>query len=267
MIDQYLRFLGLARRAPSVDYLFDLHRAHVSRVIYTNVDIRLGQPGTLDPAEAAARIVAGKGGYCFQLNSAFAWLLRELGFSVTLHRGYVFRHAATEIPSLNHLVLVVHDLDEDPWLADAGLGDAIYEPLPLAPGSYGQGPFSYSLKPAVVFDGWRFEHDVTGSFAAMEFEAAAATLADFAGAHAELSTSPESSFTQFLTAQRRLPDRVEALRCLTVTTISLAGAQSRLLETFPEWSAYLRAMGVPGNLLPTLWEPELARHQEWMASL
>jgi hypothetical protein len=43
----------------------------------------------------------------------------------------------------NHVVLTVSDLptDENPsgcWYVDAGLGDALYEPLPLAPGTYRQ---------------------------------------------------------------------------------------------------------------------------------
>ena len=62
-------------------------------------------------------------------------------------------------------VLVVHDLpDRDspdgPWYVDAGLGDALHEPLPLVPGTYPQGPLRFELQ--ATDDGvgdWHLTHD------------------------------------------------------------------------------------------------------------
>ncbi len=265
MLSEYLALLGVAHQPPSAAYLAELHRAHVSKVVYANVDIMLGRPGTLDPVESVRRIVQRRGGYCFQLNGAFAWLLRELGFSVTLHRGYVWRHDAQERPNLNHLVLVVHDLDGPPWLVDAGLGDAIYDPLPLVPGEFAQGPFRYALGAAPGFDGWRFTHDAQGSFAAMEFESAAASLDDFVAAHQFQSTSPESSFTKFLTAQVRLPGEVAALRGLVLTTVDKSGKRSQTMETLHQWQECLTALGVDAGAVTPLWEREQSTHAEWLA--
>lgn len=265
MIDEYLSLLGLTRRAPSVEYLRDLHRAHVAKVVYSNLDILLGQAGGLDPAECVARVLARRGGYCFQLNSALAWLLRELGFSVTFHRGYVVRRDGSQ-PGLNHLALVVHDLGEVPWLVDAGLGDAIYEPLPLVPGVYVQGPFRYELGPATDRDGWRLTHDVTGSFTALEFASAASALADFADAHTYWSTSPESSFTQFLTAQVRTAYKSEGIRALTVITADADGRRSHELHSFADWLGYLTGLGLAAEPLERMWEPTLAHHHEWVTS-
>ena len=55
MIDEYLALLGVPRRAPSLDHLFELHRAHVSRVPYTNVQIMRGAPASIDPLDAAGK--------------------------------------------------------------------------------------------------------------------------------------------------------------------------------------------------------------------
>ncbi|HCT76544.1 MAG TPA: arylamine N-acetyltransferase [Micromonosporaceae bacterium] len=263
MIDAYLGRLGLPREEPSVDYLFALHRAHVSRVTYTNLQIMRGAPAGIEPRVSAREIIEGRGGYCFHLNGAFSWLLRELGFSVTLHRGYVMPRDATE-GLLNHLVLLVHDLD-GVWFVDGGLGDAIYEPLPLAVGTYEQGPFRYELTAARGRDGWRFEHDEMGSFGSMEFESAGATIADFADAHLRLSTSSESSFVNFVTAQRRLADRVETVRSCGLTVLDAAGKHKTSLETASQWCETLVRLGLSAEGLDGLWPAERARYEAWLA--
>src|SRR5262245_20980864 len=100
MITAYLSRLGLPLEPPSVDYLFALHRAHVSNVTYSNLQIMRGTPTPIEPEESVRAILAGYGGYCFHLNGAFSWLLRELGFSVTRHRGYVRRLIQIGAPQL-----------------------------------------------------------------------------------------------------------------------------------------------------------------------
>ncbi|HEX6686385.1 MAG TPA: arylamine N-acetyltransferase [Candidatus Limnocylindrales bacterium] len=262
MIDDYLALLGVRRVAPSVAHLFELHRAHVERVPYSNAQIMRGKPASIQQRDAVRQILDGHGGYCFHLNGAFSWLLRELGFAITLHRGYVFRHGATDA-DLNHLVLLAHDLDGTVWFVDAGLGDALHEPLPLAPGHYRQGPFVYSLES--TGSRWRFTHDERGSFAAMEFEPAAAVIDDFAEAHKFLSTSPESSFTRFLTAQIRLPDRVRLVRGCTRVELDAAGKHEETLASQVEWADAYARLGLSN--VDDLWEHTRAAHERWLASL
>jgi N-hydroxyarylamine O-acetyltransferase len=266
MIEAYLARLGLPRAAPGVDYLFTLHRAHVSRVTYSNLQIMRGTPAAIDPEVSAGEVIAGRGGYCFHLNGAFSWLLRELGFQVTLHRGYVQRLVQIGEPQLNHLVLVVHNVQGGPWFVDAGLGDAIHEPLPLAAGRYAQGPFRYEFGPASGRDGWRFTHDPLGSFDLMEFESARATIDDFRAAHTHLSTSPESNFVKFLTAQVRRADGVQALRGCVLTVVDAAGRHVRHIEEPDEWVSTLVGLGLTDDGLASLWPSERATHEAWLAS-
>lgn len=262
MIDEYLSLLRVGRREASVGYLFELHRAHVARVPYTNVQIMRGRPASIDPLDAIRQILDGHGGYCFHLNGGFSWLLRRLGFAVTLHRGYVYRHGESAA-ELNHLVLLAHDLDGGAWFVDAGLGDALHEPLPFAPGHYSQGTFVYSLS----FTGtrWRFTHDPLGSFAAMEFEPAAAVIDDFAGAHRHLSTSPESPFKRFLTAQIRLPDSVPIVRGCTSIVLDSAGKREVHLDSAGEFARAYAAVGLSD--VDDLWEQSRVAHEKWLASL
>jgi N-hydroxyarylamine O-acetyltransferase len=262
VIDAYLSLLGVRRAAPTVEYLFELHRAHVSRVPYTNVQIMRGRPASIEPLDAVRQVVDGHGGYCFHLNGAFSWLLRELGFSISLHRGYVYRHGATAA-ELNHLVLLAHDLEGGLWFVDTGLGDAIYEPLPLAAGHYSQGPFRYSL--AFTGSHWRFSHDELGSFAGMQFEPAAAVIEDFAEAHKFLSTSPESSFTRFLTAQIRLADRVRIMRACTSVELDSSGKHESYVECAKDFTSAYASIGLSN--VEDLWEGTRAAHEEWLTSL
>ena len=70
-----------------------------------------------------------RGGFCYELNGAFAALLRALRFRVTLLSGRVARQDGSYGPEFDHLTLRV-DLEE-PWLADVGFGDCFLEPLRL----------------------------------------------------------------------------------------------------------------------------------------
>jgi N-hydroxyarylamine O-acetyltransferase len=276
MIEEYLRLLGVpVGSGPSVEQLAALHRAHIERVAYTNLSVLRGEAGGTDRPASVARVLAGGGGYCFQLNGAFSWLLEGLGYRVTMHRGYVADAGAwaagAHLVGLNHLVLVVHDLPAPDcpaggWLVDAGLGDAIHAPLPLVEGEHRQGPFAFRLGPATGRAGWRLGHHHAGSFEAMEFETATARLADFDRAHHELSTSPQSSFTGTFTAQRRDAAGIDILRGRHLVRIDAGGRVDRDVTGPDEWSALLESrFGLAPRLTRTLW-PRVARaHQDWLA--
>jgi N-hydroxyarylamine O-acetyltransferase len=151
--DAYLARLGLEAERPSAEALRRLHHRHVERVPYETLWIQAGERWGIDPIDAITRIAHhGRGGYCYHLNGAFGLLLRSLGYSVQGHVGAV--HGADgpdDNSTANHLVLTVHGLpaDNNPsgrWYVDAGLGDAMHEPVPLATGAYRQEPFRLVLE-------------------------------------------------------------------------------------------------------------------------
>lgn len=118
---------------PTLGTLQALHRAHMMAVPFENLDIALGRPIVCEEAAIIAKIVTRRrGGFCYELNGAFAALLRELGFRVTLLSARVPREDGSDGPQFDHLTLRV-DLDE-PWLADVGFGDSFLEPLRLRMG-------------------------------------------------------------------------------------------------------------------------------------
>ena len=187
LMDAYLRRLGVEAGPPSAEALFRIHGAHVDRVPYETTWIHLGESWTVDTDAAFERIATrGRGGYCFHLNGSLARLLSMLGYEVSLHIGGVHGPEPSEKDLTNHLVLTVAGLasDDNPegsWYVDAGLGDALYEPLPLIAGTYQQSPMTFVLDetPAGVAD-WHFSHDLGGSFPGMNWRSDIATIHDFA---------------------------------------------------------------------------------------
>ncbi|MEV7807500.1 arylamine N-acetyltransferase [Microbispora sp. NPDC088329] len=284
-VEDYLRRLGLRSSGPpSVEELFRLQTAHVERVPYENLEIWLGRPTTVDPAESWRRIMRGRGGYCFHLNGAFSVLLRLLGYAVSRHVGGV--QGSAEAPAGaagNHLALTVSGLPTDAnpggrWLVDAGLGDAIREPLPLVEGVYRQGPFTYAMRRSEAEPGgWRFDHDHRGSFTGMDFRPESAEMSAFEAKHEHLSTSPESGFVRVASVQRRDAAGVDLLRGLVLTRVGLPPADggpgtSVTLERREDYFAALA--DVYGMTLDdassaekdALWSRLLAAHEEWLAA-
>jgi arylamine N-acetyltransferase len=243
--DAFLRRLGLAGHdKPSVESLFRLHAAFVEAVPYETVQYQLGGGGPLYPLEVAERIISRQaGGYCFQLNGAFAALLAALGYQVTMHRGGVQTRSRPAQVDSSHLVLTVTGLPDAPdveWFVDAGLGDGLHLPLPLQAGTYDQKPYGLRLRPSEITAGWRLEHDPRSSMIGMDFESAPATLEDFAAQHAYLATAPDSPFVRVCSAFRRRPRSVDILRSLTLTEVHADRVDSTVLQSRDDFYAALR---------------------------
>jgi N-hydroxyarylamine O-acetyltransferase len=273
--DAYLSRLGLEREPLSALGLARIHRAHVERVPYETLWIHLGERWTVDPAASLDRIAGRRrGGYCYHLNGALSELLRDLGYDVVRHVGGVHGpDGPAEADLGNHLVLTVRGLptDEHPdgtWYVDAGLGDALHDPLPLRAGTYRSGPFRFVLEetPGGVGD-WHLAHDPAGGFTGMAWRSAPAGMAAFADRHAHLSTSPESGFVRVLTAQRRDATGVDSLKGLVLKRAGDA-ATSRTLETEAEWTAALAdlfGLVVDDDRRDALWGRLATAHEAWVA--
>ena len=62
-----------------------------------------------------------RGGYCFELNGIFGWLLKKLGFEVVEYMGRWLKGEPIEVPVRRHRVLMVK-IDGNSYIADVGLG-------------------------------------------------------------------------------------------------------------------------------------------------
>jgi arylamine N-acetyltransferase len=277
-VEDYLARIGAGDPgAPSAAALADLQSRHLERVVFENLEIQRGRPTTVDRAESAERIVAGRGGYCFHLNGAFGLLLEALGYDVSHRRGTVQPPAQTAPGRLlNHLVVLVHGLPtgdhpEGTWWAEVGFGDGCVRPLALRAGVERGDPYAtYELRPSPVYaGGWRMVQGAGEGI--IDVDTREPQAAELAAAHERLSTSPESRFVRTATFQRRHPQGADILRARTLTRVEGGAATARLLADEGEWLGALADVfdldlhDVDAAEREALWERIAAQHDAWAA--
>ena len=181
---------------PTVETLRAIHYAHLLAVPFENLDIAVGRKIVVD-AEAFLRKVVEerRGGFCYELNGAFAWLLRKLGYRVTLLSARVAREKGGEGPEFDHLTLRV-DLAE-PWLADVGFGESFLEPLRMKVKDE-QSDRAGRFRLVRLGERLQLERAEPGSAWKRQYSFALKPrkLEEFAGMCHYHQTSPDSHFTQ-----------------------------------------------------------------------
>ena len=270
----YLARVGVEAEPPSVDALSLVVQRQAERVPYETLWIAAGERWSIDAAQAAWRIAfAGRGGYCYHLNGALGLLLRSLGYMVHGHVGGVQAGEPSSDAMGNHLVLTVTGLPSDTnpsgeWYVDNGLGDALHEPLPLAPGVYVQAPFRLTLEPAGD-NAWQLTHDPAGGFRSMTWTTGPALATDLVAHHEWLSTSPASPFVQVPMAERRDATGVDVIRGLVLARIGSNAFTAEPIMRQSEWFDVLadvfdlRFDAAPPEARRRLWDAVLGAHRAW----
>lgn len=147
----YLRRLGLEDEAadrvlalgPSLEQLTEIYIKHLRTVAFENLNQHAHKAGetapaipnrteeySLSQAQFLQKIVGeGRGGFCFEINACFQWLLHQLGYRARLSladvgcRGGVPSHIA---------ILTSWEGSSDEYLVDPGFGDPARLALPLS---------------------------------------------------------------------------------------------------------------------------------------
>jgi N-hydroxyarylamine O-acetyltransferase len=130
-VGAYLERIGLGGSVTADQAgLRDLHQAHLLTVPFENLSIHLPEPISLDEGGLIGKIVARRrGGFCYELNGAFALLLEALGAQVQRVGAKVYGEDGLG-PPFDHMALVVTAADgTGPWLADVGFGSHSVYPL------------------------------------------------------------------------------------------------------------------------------------------
>jgi len=196
-VERYLARIGYTGpTAPNAETLRSVQHSHMLAVPFENLDISANRLIVCDEERFIHKIVnERRGGFCYELNGAFAALLRAIGFKTTLLSARVPR-GASEGPEFDHLALRV-DLEER-WLVDVGFGDSFLEPIRLiseVEQEQGLERFRIHSKTGGAFVMERFDAQ-KGWRAQYSFTLEPRVLADFAGMCHYHQTSPESHFTQ-----------------------------------------------------------------------
>ena len=207
LLDAYLDRLDVERPpTPSLEALRALHVAHLRAIPFENSSVLFGEPIELDASRHVRKLaVEGRGGFCYELNGAFAELLRTLGFEVAYLSARVFYDDGALGQPYEHLALRV-PVAGATWLVDVGFGYSFAEPLLLQPDVEQADPMgAFRLVPAADDDGgsasgtsldleWR--HRDGRWVPHYRVDVRPADLAAFGPQCAYLQTDPASPFVQ-----------------------------------------------------------------------
>lgn len=191
---------------PTLSTLRRLHRAHLLAVPFENLDIHRRRKISVDQDAFVRKIVEERrGGFCYELNGAFAALLRSLGYHLSLLSCRVARDHDSEGPDFDHLALLVDCAGQ--WLADVGFGDSYLEPLRLEIGAeqsqdgrtFRIAPRGERLRVEKLEPGGSWKHQYS-------FDLVPRRLEEFAPMCHYHQTSPESHFTRKRFCSMATPD-------------------------------------------------------------
>lgn len=211
-VDAYLDRIGAER--PDVldlDALARLQHAHLVAVPFENLDVFERRPVSVDQQAILAKIVGGRGGWCFENNGSFAWLLDQLGFVVRRLGAAVLLDGPNTL--VDHHTIEVQ-LDDSAWLVDVGFGDSFIRPLDLnraGPQDGGKAPFEFLASPQGTT---LAEHEDGVPAARFRFKRVAHDLADFAGASQRLYDDADAHWQRWPFATRLLGDGADRVTLL-----------------------------------------------------
>ncbi len=217
MLKPYLERIGLELPLEAdVESLCRLQMAHLLHVPFENLDIALGRPIRLGLTTLYDKIVTRRrGGFCYELNGLFAWLLDDLGFEVTyLSASDYHPEDGSYGLDYDHLALLVRcPADPAPevrWLVDVGWGDTFRIPLRAdAEGEQDGGLKTYRIttNPGAEVRRQLWERHTSGVWERQyAFTTQPRAFPDFESMCRYHQTSPESIFTRKQICTLAMPD-------------------------------------------------------------
>lgn len=261
-VDSYLARIGATRPdRPDAAALRELQLRHLTAVPFENLSIHLGEDIVLEEQTLLDKIVAGRrGGFCYELNGAFAALLRELGFEVALLQARVHGDDGKLGIPYDHLALRVGTDDgTGPWLADVGFGDHAQHPLALDDHTDQEDPrgtFRIRRAPAEAAEGGEDYGDVEvlrDGAPQFRLDPRPRALADFRAGAWYHRTSPDSGFTRAPVCSRfTAAGRITLSGRKLVTTVGAERHETPLGSDDEVLAAYHEHFGLRLDRLPTV---------------
>jgi N-hydroxyarylamine O-acetyltransferase len=192
---------------PDFETLAALHLLHPAAIPFENLSTLLGDRVQLTPNALAAKLIRQRrGGYCFEQNSLFLYVLDSIGFNVLpLAARVIWNQDRGLVNPRTHMALLA-EIAGDRYLCDVGFGGAtLTAPLAFVPAIEQATPhepfrilaegdlFRLEVKQGAV---WR---------AAYEFDLQPQQAIDYEAMNHYVQTHPDSHFRTVLMAAR--PDR------------------------------------------------------------
>ena len=240
-IDQYLRVLGVEKLAPSLTFLNELITAHLKTISFNNLAVyfRPGQILNLELDPLFEKVVLNReGGYCFENNKVFFYLLKNLGFEVSPFAARVLYGQSGDIPRTHRMTVVV--LDGKKYVADVGFGR--FTPPMAVPLESQEGDlFSIEKKG----DNYLLQVQKDNEkFALYTFDEGHYQESDFLVANYYTNTHPNSKFVKSLILSRQEEGVVELINGKTYSRITREGREDQEMKGSEDFLSILKKFGI-----------------------
>ncbi len=226
----YFRRIGVEGAVkPDFATLRALHFAHATSIPFENVAIQMGESISLDLDAIQDKLVRRRrGGYCFEQNTLFLAVLRQVGFDADPFEARVRLGTDAVLPR-THMLLRVK-LEGADLLADVGFGgEGLLHPVPMDGEAHPQFDRTYRIAtegPLRVLQ----SKQIVAWNDLYAFVPEPRPAVDFEMGNWYTSTFPESRFLKTLTAQRITPEGRLMLRNHSYTTVTDDHAEERVLD-------------------------------------
>ncbi|XP_077375811.1 arylamine N-acetyltransferase, pineal gland isozyme NAT-10-like isoform X2 [Festucalex cinctus] len=150
-LEEYFQRIGFEGPRDKADLatLKLIHTRHILSIPFENLDMHCGGKIVMNLEVIFDKIVRqGRGGWCMENNFLLSWVLREMGYNMTVLAARVFNRASGDFsPIEGHLINKVV-IDGKSYIEDASFGVSaqLWEPLELISGKEQvQAPGKYRL--------------------------------------------------------------------------------------------------------------------------
>ncbi len=243
-IDHYLSVLEVKNRAPSLDFLNDLIKAHLKSISFNNLAVyfRPGQILNLELDPLFEKVILNReGGYCFENNKVFFYLLKNLGFDVSPFAARVLYGQSGDIPRTHRMTVVV--LDGKRYVADVGFG-RFTPPVAVPFESEEPGLFSIEKKS----DSYLLQVQKDDEkFSLYNFDEGHYQESDFFVANYYTNTHPNSKFVKNLILSRQEEGVVELINGKIYSRITGKEREDMEIKGSEEFSSILKKFGIQKN--------------------
>lgn len=259
-LDAYFKRIGFAGAArPDLTTLNMLHEAHLRALPFENLDVFAGRRVSMNAEGAFEKIVVrGRGGWCFEMNTLFEWVLCEIGFDVRRLTAGVRRWQRGDIALGNHLALLVR-LDQD-YLVDVGFGSWQMHAMPLVKQMSRHPPIEMAL--SKTNDGyWRLHEGGPGAAHGYDFKLDGHDEVLLSAGHDAFVSGDDSKFRKNLLAMCRKGRDIYMLRGKVLTKLRPGGKdmfEARSPDELRVMLANVFSLEEPD--LESLWPKICARH-------
>jgi N-hydroxyarylamine O-acetyltransferase len=189
---------------PDLKTLTALHWLHPIAIPFENLNTLLGERVRLDEASLIDKLIhRRRGGYCFEQNSLFRFVLETIGFELTPIAARVVWNADKNYNNpRTHMAMIV-DIAGERFLCDVGFGGVtLTAPLAFESGVVQATPHEPFR---ILTSGELFTLEVqvkTGWRAAYEFDLQPQQAIDYEAMNYYVATHPDSHFRYHLMAAR-----------------------------------------------------------------